>query len=86
MPSWRSANRIFPDFRAYRRRSSHMKISEIQWWGYRIPFLDSFTTTHGAMTQREGIIVQVTTESGIPGIGEIAPLPAFAGGSLADTQ
>jgi len=32
----------------------------------------------------KGIIVQVNTSQGISGIGEIAPLPAFAGGSLAD--
>ncbi|HEX6477465.1 MAG TPA: o-succinylbenzoate synthase, partial [Ktedonobacteraceae bacterium] len=35
-------------------------------------------------TAREGIIVQITTERGISGIGEIAPLPAFGGASLAD--
>ena len=35
-------------------------------------------------TTREGVIVQVTTNEGITGIGEIAPLPAFSGGSLAD--
>lgn len=38
------------------------------------------------MTAREGIIVQVTTWQGISGIGEIAPLPAFGGGSLADAR
>jgi len=61
-----------------------MKISEIHWHSYRLPMLNSFTTAHGATTAREGIIVQVTTEHGISGIGEIAPLPAFGGESLAD--
>jgi len=61
-----------------------MKIVEIQWITYRLPLLNNFTTAHGVMTAREGIIVQVTTEQGITGVGEIAPLPAFGGGSLAD--
>jgi o-succinylbenzoate synthase len=61
-----------------------MKILEIQWNTYRLPFLNSFTTAHGVMTARAGIIVQITAERGISGIGEIAPLPASGGGSLAD--
>jgi len=63
-----------------------MKIMDVQWYSYRLPLLNSFTTAHGVMTAREGIIVQVTTEQGISGIGEIAPLPAFGGGSLADVR
>ena len=62
-----------------------MKIVDIQWNTYRLPFRNSFTTAHGTMTAREGIIVHITTECGISGIGEIAPLPAFGGASLADT-
>ncbi len=83
MLSWRSVSRIFPGSHAYLRRSGSMKIVEIQWRNYRLPLLNGFTTAHGVITTREGIIVQVTTERGISGIGEIAPLPAFAGGSLA---
>ncbi len=33
---------------------------------------------------REGAIVEVETSAGISGIGEIAPLPEFGGGTLAD--
>ncbi len=84
MLSWRSANPIFPGFRACLKSSSTMKIIDVQWYCYRLPLLNSFTTAHGVMTAREGIIVQVITEQGISGIGEIAPLPAFGGGSLAD--
>jgi L-Ala-D/L-Glu epimerase len=61
-----------------------MKITGIQWYTYRLPFLRSFSTAHSVMTSREGIIVEVTTGQSISGIGEIAPLPAFAGGSLED--
>jgi o-succinylbenzoate synthase len=61
-----------------------MKIVEVQWHIYRLPFRNSFITAHGVMTAREGIIVQITTEHGISGIGEIAPLPACGGAALAD--
>ena len=61
-----------------------MKIVEVQWHNYRLPFRNSFITAHGVMTAREGIIVQITTERGISGIGEIAPLPACGGAALAD--
>jgi L-Ala-D/L-Glu epimerase len=61
-----------------------MKIVEVQWHNYRLPFRNSFSTAHGVMAAREGIIVQITTERGITGIGEIAPFPAFGGESLID--
>src|SRR6266496_4259566 len=90
MPSWRSANPISPGSRACLRDlgdARSMKIIDIQWRTYRLPFLHSFSTAYSVMTTREGIIVQVTTSrggEGISGFGEIAPLPTFAGGSLAD--
>jgi o-succinylbenzoate synthase len=61
-----------------------MKIVDIRWHSYRLPLINSFSTAHSVMTTREGIIVLVTTARGITGIGEIAPLPAFGGGSFAD--
>src|SRR5438876_8604316 len=63
-----------------------MRIIDIQWRSYRLPFLHSFSTAHSVMTAREGIIVQVITSQGISGLGEIAPLPAFGGGSFADAR
>jgi o-succinylbenzoate synthase len=86
MPSWRSASPIFPGSRACLKSLSTMKIMDVQWYNYRLPLLNSFTTAHGVMTVREGVIIQITTERGISGIGEIAPLPAFDGGNLADVR
>lgn len=85
MPSWRSASLIFPGFRACLKSSSIMKIIDVQWYNYRLPLLNSFTTAHGSTTAREGIIVRVITEQGIFGIGEIAPLPESGRESLADS-
>ncbi len=50
MPSWRSVSPIFPGFRAYLKSSSAMKIMDVQWYSYRLPLLNSFTTAHGVMT------------------------------------
>lgn len=86
MPSWRSASPISPGSRACLKSCSSMKIVELQWHSYRLPFRNSFTTAHGVMATREGIIIQITTERGISGIGEIAPLPAFGRDSLADAR
>src|SRR5713101_6997236 len=63
-----------------------MRIVDILWRSYRLPLINGFSTAHGVMTTREGIIVQVTSGRGIVGIGEIAPLPAFGGASLADAS
>lgn len=57
-------------------------IDTIQWHPYRIPFRREFVTAHGAMTAREGAIVEIITTRGMVGVGEIAPLPAFGGESL----
>ncbi len=84
MPSWRSASPISPGSRACLRYVVSMKIIDIRWHNYRLPFLHSFSTAHSVIATREGIIVLVTTDQGIKGIGEIAPLPAFGGGSVRD--
>lgn len=57
-------------------------IKTIRWFSYKIPFRSSFTTAHGVLTAREGAIVEVVTENNLSGIGEIAPLPEFAGDDL----
>lgn len=58
-------------------------ITDIQWHPYRVPFVHSFRTAHGILTERVGMLVRVRLATGIVGIGEIAPLPEFSGGTLA---
>ncbi|HEV2579568.1 MAG TPA: hypothetical protein VGT44_01850, partial [Ktedonobacteraceae bacterium] len=59
------------------------RIIEIRWHPYRIPLNREFVTAHSVMAVREGAIVEIITESGIVGLGEIAPLAAFGRESLA---
>ena len=62
-----------------------MKIRQIQWIPFQIPLRFEFGTAHGALAVREGLIVRLTTEEGIVGTGEIAPLPAFSGATISDS-
>ncbi|GAC1432917.1 MAG: enolase C-terminal domain-like protein [Ktedonobacteraceae bacterium] len=61
-----------------------MKIIDIHWQTYNLPFAQSFTTAHGAMATREGAILTITTDTGMFGIGEMAPFPAFGGETLVE--
>ncbi len=59
-----------------------MKITDVQCYPYRIPLRNSFTTAHHELHTRDGALVEIHTEEGITGVGEMAPLPEFGGGSL----
>lgn len=59
-----------------------MKISDLTWRVYRVPFRKPFVTAHGPLRERVGVLVSVRTDSGYVGHGEIAPLPSQSGASL----
>jgi L-Ala-D/L-Glu epimerase len=59
-----------------------MKISDLTWRVYRVPFRKPFVTAHGPLSERVGVLVSVRTDSGYVGHGEIAPLPSQSGASL----
>jgi len=61
-----------------------MLIRGVSWRPYRVPLRGHFTTAHGAIQWREGIIVAIATAPGITGVGEIAPLSEFGGGNVGD--
>ncbi len=61
----------------------NMQITTVQWHAYAIPLRTPFATAHSSMAIRNSIIVEIYTEQGIVGIGEIAPLPEFGRDSLA---
>ena len=55
-----------------------MKIHRLTWRAYRIPLRRRFVTSGGAQQAREGVIVKLESDSGICGLGEIAPLSGVA--------
>ncbi|MGZ3713861.1 MAG: o-succinylbenzoate synthase [Ktedonobacterales bacterium] len=62
-----------------------MFVHDVQWYPYHLPFSRDFTTAHGAERVREGAIVEVHTTDSTVGVGEIAPLTAFGGGTLGES-
>ncbi len=59
-----------------------MKLVDLTWVPYRIPFRAVFRTAHGTLSHRSGAIVTIRTDSGHVGHGEIAPLPEQSGQNL----
>lgn len=53
-----------------------MRIVELRWTPYALPFRDDVTTAHGGWRVREGAIVRLRTDTELIGIGDIAPLPS----------
>ena len=59
-----------------------MKLLDLTWRVYRIPFRRPFVTAHGVLAVRIGAIVTARTDDGSTGYGEVAPLPEQSGVSL----
>ncbi len=51
---------------------------------YRAVFRQPVITAHGAWREREGVLVRLSDESGLGGLGEIAPLPGWGSETLDD--
>lgn len=62
-----------------------MFVHDVRWHPYRLPYSRDFTTAHGTELVREGAIVKVYTSDGTSGMGEVAPLAVFGGGTLGDS-
>jgi o-succinylbenzoate synthase len=59
-----------------------MGIIDIRWHTYSIPLRSPLVTAHGTLASRDGAIIEIQTEGGKIGYGEIAPLPDFNGTTL----
>jgi o-succinylbenzoate synthase len=52
-----------------------MKIGRLRWTTYRVPFRAPYTTAQGSQTHREGLLLELITDTGLVGLGEAAPTP-----------
>lgn len=59
-----------------------MKLVDLTWSRYCVPFRAAFHTAHGALSHRSGALVTARLDAGSVGYGEIAPLPEHNGQSL----
>ena len=52
-----------------------MKVKQLSWMEYRIPFRRRYATSQGTELRRHGFLLRLVTEKGLVGLGEAAPLP-----------
>lgn len=52
-----------------------MKVRDLRWTAFRLPLRREFVTARAAFAYREGVIVRLSTDAGIVGMGEASPLP-----------
>jgi o-succinylbenzoate synthase len=61
-----------------------MRIRAIRWRPFRLPMRHHFEAAHGALDDREGVLLQLEIDGGATGLGEASPLPSIGGGTVAD--
>ena len=61
-----------------------MKIVEFKIFRYTLPFKQECIVRGQRLEKREGFIIQLRSEEGLLGYGEVAPLPHFSRESLSD--
>lgn len=61
-----------------------MDITRLRWRPFRLPMRHRFEAAHGALDDREGVLVQLVGGNGVTGTGEASPMPSLGHGSAAD--
>lgn len=59
-----------------------MRVRNLDWTVFRLPFRGEFATARMTFSHREGVLVRLTTDVGIVGLGEASPLPRDGEGAL----
>lgn len=60
------------------------EVLRLRWRPFRIRMRARFEAAHGALDDREGVLVEVTLPDGTRGIGEASPMASLGQGALAD--
>ncbi len=58
-----------------------MNVTGLSWQTFRIPLRAPFRAANSIMTHREGLLLRLTTASGLVGLGEASPHPAAGPGA-----
>lgn len=61
-----------------------MTYTRLRWRLFRLPMRHRFEAAHGALDDREGVIVQLVDADGVTGTGEASPMPSLGHGTVAD--
>ncbi|MDX1976906.1 MAG: o-succinylbenzoate synthase [Pseudanabaenaceae cyanobacterium bins.68] len=62
-----------------------MQIEKIETRAYRLKFKRQFSNANSSWGDRAGYVIKITTNSGLVGLGEAAPLPGWSGETLTQT-
>lgn len=63
-----------------------MKIKEAKYFPFSIKLKFPFITSNGILTERKGLILQLTDEFGNTGYGECSPLPGYSSETLLEAE
>lgn len=55
-----------------------MRVSALSWTRFRLPFRAPLVTARGAFRYRHGLVLRLSTDAGITGLGEASPHPALS--------
>lgn len=56
----------------------------LRWRPFRLPMRHRFEAAHGALDDREGVLLQLVDAEGVTGTGEASPMPSLGHGTAAD--
>jgi o-succinylbenzoate synthase len=59
-----------------------VRVCNLDWTMFRLPFRRQFATAHTTFSHRQGVLVRLTTDVGIVGLGEASPLLRDGEGAL----
>lgn len=60
------------------------QMTRLRWRPFRLPMHHRFEAAHGALNDREGVIVQLVDADGVVGTGEASPMPSLGQGTAED--
>jgi o-succinylbenzoate synthase len=63
-----------------------VKVTGVSWTSFRLPLRAPFPTARGAFTQREGIVLRLSTDAGVAGLGEASPHPALGPSAVRESE
>lgn len=55
-----------------------------RWRTFRLPMRHRFEAAHGALGEREGLLLELVGADGLRGLGEASPMASIGGGTLSD--
>ncbi|MBP1768460.1 MAG: muconate lactonizing mandelate racemase protein [Candidatus Aminicenantes bacterium] len=68
-----------PKMETARAEAKRLKIQDVEIYNFDIPLTEPFTITLGTITTSNGVLIRITTDAGIIGIGESSPFQPVTG-------